>query len=263
MTTSPAQRIEHESLPNAVRITIHNAPPPLANPGDPFGTYSSHQIQPHEPDPLLPCTWAPNPASPEFAMVRADPEFPAGPPVTIPAGAFVPVSGAETLRLVVQLNAAIRERDEARDLGQKHSDERDEAVAARHLLQTNNEEIREICRAFGKPDSELTAEWLRHRLERAQQNAEELSRLASGRACPIGWALHQLLEGRRVARRGWNGKGMWLAYIPSDEWSAAEPDANIHLRRLPWIGMKTADGAFVPWHCSQTDLLATDWCLAE
>jgi hypothetical protein len=28
---------------------------------------------------------------------------------------------------------------------------------------------------------------------------------------------------------------------------------------LPWIGMKTADGKFVPWLASQTDLLANDW----
>ena len=28
---------------------------------------------------------------------------------------------------------------------------------------------------------------------------------------------------------------------------------------LPFIGMKTADGGFVPWLASQTDILAEDW----
>ena len=29
------------------------------------------------------------------------------------------------------------------------------------------------------------------------------------------------------------------------------------------VDMKTADGYVVPWLCSQTDLLATDWEVAE
>lgn len=29
----------------------------------------------------------------------------------------------------------------------------------------------------------------------------------------FGWALERLNEGSRVARAGWNGKGMWLCYI--------------------------------------------------
>lgn len=30
-------------------------------------------------------------------------------------------------------------------------------------------------------------------------------------------------------------------------------------RFLPYLMMKTADGAFVPWLASQTDILACDW----
>lgn len=32
---------------------------------------------------------------------------------------------------------------------------------------------------------------------------------------------------------------------------------------MPWIGMKTADGKFVPWLASQTDLLASDWSVVN
>ena len=31
---------------------------------------------------------------------------------------------------------------------------------------------------------------------------------------------------------------------------------------LPFIAMKTADDKVVPWLASQTDILASDWCLA-
>lgn len=73
----------------------------------------------------------------------------------------------------------------------------------------------------------------------------------------FGAALHGLKAGEKVARAGWNGKGMWLQLVPADMYTvyfANTPD-NV----LPWIGMKTADNSFVPWLASQTDLLAEDW----
>jgi len=59
---------------------------------------------------------------------------------------------------------------------------------------------------------------------------------------------------QRVARRGWNGKGMWLALQKPDERSKMT---------LPYVYMKTADGALVPWLASQTDILAEDWFVVE
>ena len=66
----------------------------------------------------------------------------------------------------------------------------------------------------------------------------------------IGQALAQLRAGNRVAREGWNGKGMWLGL--------QVPDAQSKMT-LPYVYMKTAPGPLVPWLCSQTDLLAVDW----
>jgi hypothetical protein len=86
----------------------------------------------------------------------------------------------------------------------------------------------------------------------------------------IGWAVSCMRAGGRVARAGWNGKGMYIAYqagypdgIPINENTAratGEPLGAVR-RFLPYVGMRTADGSFVPWLCSQTDLLATDWDL--
>lgn len=70
-------------------------------------------------------------------------------------------------------------------------------------------------------------------------------------------ALQALKAGKRVAREGWNGKGMWLRLIPKSHW---ETTRGLELLDgLPWIGMKTADDKFVPWLASQTDMLADDW----
>ena len=66
----------------------------------------------------------------------------------------------------------------------------------------------------------------------------------------IGGAVNALREGKRVARSGWNGKGMWL--------ELQVPDTNSKMT-LPYVWMKTACDNKVPWLASQTDLLAEDW----
>lgn len=63
-------------------------------------------------------------------------------------------------------------------------------------------------------------------------------------------ALTHLRLGGRITRAGWNGVGMWL--------ELQVPDANSKMRR-PYIFMSPADGQFVPWVASQSDLLGLDW----
>lgn len=77
----------------------------------------------------------------------------------------------------------------------------------------------------------------------------------------FGGALNALRAGKRVARSGGNGKGMWLLLIPASHWETTRMLEE--LDGLPWIGMKTADNKFVPWLASQTDMLAEDWCVVE
>lgn len=67
-------------------------------------------------------------------------------------------------------------------------------------------------------------------------------------------ALTALKNGSKVARQGWNGRGMWLALQVPDEHSKMT---------LPYIYMSTVDGNLVPWLASQTDILATDWIILE
>lgn len=76
-------------------------------------------------------------------------------------------------------------------------------------------------------------------------------------------ALMYLKSGGRVARDGWNGKNMWLILVNPGNYTidVAPHPSLLGIILLPWIGMKTADGKFVPWLASQTDILAEDWIL--
>jgi hypothetical protein len=81
----------------------------------------------------------------------------------------------------------------------------------------------------------------------------------------IGEAVDQMKYGHKVARRGWNGKGMFLYFVPAGEYPARTDVAKKEwgedalVPYQPYIAMKTAQGTVVPWLCSQTDLLAEDW----
>lgn len=87
----------------------------------------------------------------------------------------------------------------------------------------------------------------------------------------IGEAVQALKQGKRVARAGWNGKGMWLAYSPGSPslpaekfWAPPNRDyAYTHggsATVLPCITMKTATGEILMgWLASQTDILAGGW----
>ncbi len=78
-------------------------------------------------------------------------------------------------------------------------------------------------------------------------------------------ALSLLKEGKTVHRTGWNGKGMYLYLVPGSTFRTNRPplthlvgeDVPVFYR--PHIDMRTADGQFVPWVASQSDLLADDW----
>jgi uncharacterized protein DUF2829 len=78
-------------------------------------------------------------------------------------------------------------------------------------------------------------------------------------------ALNSLRKGGLVARAGWNGKNMFLYLVRGGVF---------HVNRAPLqdiydvgtvatyrdhIDMHTAQGDFVPWVATQTDILAEDW----
>lgn len=85
----------------------------------------------------------------------------------------------------------------------------------------------------------------------------------------FGHAVEALKAGHRVARSGWNGKGMFLFLVPGSTFKVNRPPLlgiypeGTEINYCPHIDMKTADGKVVPWLASQTDVLANDWQIVE
>lgn len=81
----------------------------------------------------------------------------------------------------------------------------------------------------------------------------------------FGEALAAIKAGKRVARAGWNGKGMFLFLVPGSTFTVnREPLLSImgegtQVQYHAHIDMKTAQGYVVPWLASQADLLSEDW----
>ena len=86
----------------------------------------------------------------------------------------------------------------------------------------------------------------------------------------FGLAVEALKAGQRVARAGWNGKGMWITYSPG----SVVPAERFWAQRnkeyaeqtggcasvLPCLTMKTATGEILMgWLASQSDMLSDDW----
>lgn len=90
-----------------------------------------------------------------------------------------------------------------------------------------------------------------------------------GQALNFGDALHMLKLGKKVARAGWNGKGMFLFIVPGSTFKVSRPPLlgiypeGTEINYCPHIDMRTSDGKVVPWLCSQIDALAEDWQVVE
>ena len=105
-------------------------------------------------------------------------------------------------------------------------------------------------------------------------------------------ALKAVKKGKLIARKGWNGKNMFVFMRPADEipvnlvvntvkslpqavkeyfkpyQSFHETDSNLDsghetvVKFTAYLCMKSADGSIVNgWLASQTDMLAEDWCI--
>jgi len=90
----------------------------------------------------------------------------------------------------------------------------------------------------------------------------------------FGKALEAVKEGERVARSGWNGKGIFIFLVPGSKFTVNRaPLLGIHpagteIEYHAHIDIDTtglisdnpaAPRCVVPWLASQTDMLAEDW----
>ena len=77
----------------------------------------------------------------------------------------------------------------------------------------------------------------------------------------FGRALFFLKQGRRICRKGWNGKGMFLELQGAEHYTHKIVNG-VGLEIQPYICMKTAQNTWQPgWLASQADMLAEDWMI--
>lgn len=85
----------------------------------------------------------------------------------------------------------------------------------------------------------------------------------------FGYAIDQLIAGKKVAREGWNGKGMYVYYVPGNKYDAlteaakeiAGEDGKVQYE--PYFAIKNVKGTISTWVPSINDCLAKDWYVVE
>ncbi len=85
----------------------------------------------------------------------------------------------------------------------------------------------------------------------------------------FGLAIEALKLGKKVARAGWNGKGMFIFLIPGSTFKVNRaPLLGIYpegttIGYRPHIDMKHANGDIGTWDCAIGDILGEDWQVVE
>lgn len=87
----------------------------------------------------------------------------------------------------------------------------------------------------------------------------------------FGDAIRLLKTGKKLARLGWNGKGMFIYYVPANKYPMSRntletmkglfEDDMVPYRE--YIAMKTVNDEVVPWVASQSDILSDDWVIVR
>jgi hypothetical protein len=75
-----------------------------------------------------------------------------------------------------------------------------------------------------------------------------------------------LKEGEKVARKGWNGKGMFVYYVPAGVYPArteAAKSIGETVSYNPYFAIKTVDDSVSAWVPSVNDCLADDWMIVR
>lgn len=103
-----------------------------------------------------------------------------------------------------------------------------------------------------------------------KEEFEEANRPMDG--MDFGRAIEAAKKGFKIARAGWNGKDMFVVYMPGypegipaneitrEVFGYAEGD--LHVVR-PYLVMRCVDGAHQMWLASQSDILEDDWTVVD
>lgn len=126
-------------------------------------------------------------------------------------------------------------------------------VIAEQLVELTIEEVQNLAKVL-KDEYGITAE-------------EKVAQTKTGMT--FGGAIAALKQGKKVARQGWNGKGMFLYLVSEGKYpvkmdaakSIADESGNV--RYGPYVALKAVNGSVYPWNASQADMLSEDWVVIE
>jgi hypothetical protein len=88
----------------------------------------------------------------------------------------------------------------------------------------------------------------------------------------FSFALKCVKVGRKISRRGWNGAGQYVVYQPgypdgipinANTAEATDIPQGTVMAFRPYLMLHTAQGDFVPWAPSVSDVLADDWTFSS
>lgn len=87
----------------------------------------------------------------------------------------------------------------------------------------------------------------------------------------FGEAVEAAKAGKKIARSGWNGRGMFIYHVPAGRYppttdagreiASQERDGLVPYR--DYMAMRTVTGEVVPWLASQSDVLEDDWTIVD
>lgn len=115
----------------------------------------------------------------------------------------------------------------------------------------------------GKPNTEMYAGYVSWS---PKEQFDKAYRQTTG--LPFGLAVEAMKMGKKVARAGWNGSGMFVYYVPAGKYPVRMeqikglfPDDLVPYRH--YMALKTAQGDVATWAPSCSDALADDWFIIE
>lgn len=82
-------------------------------------------------------------------------------------------------------------------------------------------------------------------------------------------ALTLVKEGKKLSRRGWNGKDMFIFKVDGSKFTVNRPPLNTmfpegtEVEYRPHIDMKYADGSIGVWLASHGDMFGEDWFIVS
>ncbi len=87
-------------------------------------------------------------------------------------------------------------------------------------------------------------------------------------AMTFGLAVEAIKRGQKVARAGWNGKGMFVYLVPANSYPAATEAAKSHFTSgivpyCAYMAIKNVNETVSTWVPSVNDVLAEDWAIVQ